>query len=136
MTRTVRIADPAELAAAETLALAAELAAYARAAHDPVAMLEAARLLMPLPRDALAAGAPTPPALFAEARLLAANDRAMLSEIDAVQYGFTRPIAGCYAADSWVVRYQGNGTGLRAAPAPALRFRIGEPVWHGAVKPA
>lgn len=130
MTRTVRIADPAELAAAETLALAAELAAYARAAHDALAMLEAARLLVSVPRETLAAGSPTPPALFAEARLLAANDRAVLSEIDAIQYGFTRPIAGCYAADTWVVRHQGNGIGLRAASGPPLRFRIGEPVWH------
>lgn len=136
MTRTVRIADPAELAAAETVGLATELTAYARAAHDPIAMIEAARLLAMLPREAFTAGMPTPRALFAEARLLAAGDRAMLSEIDAIQYGFTRPIAGGYAADTWVVRYRGNGIGLRAAPAPMLRFRIGEPVWHGAVKPA
>ena len=134
MTRTARIVDPAELAAAETFGLAAELASYARAAADPVAMIEAGRLLATLPHQAFAPGAATPPALFAEARLLAAGNRALLIEIDAVQYGCARPVAGCYAADSWVVRYHGNGIGLRAASAPNLRFRIGEPVWHGTVK--
>ena len=136
MTRTARIIDPAELAVAQTTALAAELADYARAAADSVAMIEAARLLATLPRDAFAPGAATPPALFAEARLLAAGNRAILMEIDAVQYGYTRPIAGCYAADTWVVRYAGNGIGLRAAAAPNLRFRIGEPVWSGTVRAA
>ncbi|MEG3182001.1 hypothetical protein [Sphingomonas sp. LT1P40] len=131
MTRTVRIADPAELAAAETLGLAAELAGYARAARDAVAMIEAARLLATLPREAFAPGAATPPALFAEARLLANGDRALLSEINAVQYGYTRPIAGCYVADSWVVAYRGNGIGLTATQPANLRFRIGEPVWNG-----
>ena len=136
MTRTARIVDPAELAAAQTIGLAAELAAYARAATDPVAMIEAARLLATLPREALAPGAATPPALFAEARLLATGDRAILSEIDAIQYGYTRPIAGCYVAETWVVRYAGNGIGLHPAAAPNLRFRIGEPKWSDAVKVA
>ncbi len=133
MTRTVRIADPAEIAAAEALGLAAELASYARAARDAVAMIEAARLLATLPPEAFAPGAATPPALFAEARLLANGDRALLSEINAVQYGYTRPIAGCYVADSWVVAWQGNGIGLTATTPNNLRFRVGEPVWHGPV---
>ena len=134
MTRTARIVDPAELAAAQTIALAAELADYARAAADSVAMIEAARLLATLAPQAFAPGAATAPALFAEARLLAAGNRTILMEIDAVQYGRTRPIAGCYAADTWVVRYAGNGIGLRAATAPSLRFRIGEPVWREPIK--
>ena len=134
MTRTARIVDPAELAAAQTSVLAAELADYARAAADPMAMIEAARLLATLSPQAFAPGAATPPALFAEARLLAAGNRMILMEIDAVQYGCTRPIAGCYAADTWVVRYTGNGIGLRTAATPSLRFRIGEPVWRGPIK--
>ncbi|MBX3593707.1 hypothetical protein [Sphingomonas sp.] len=133
MTRTVRIADPAELASAETRAIAGELIAYARSAADAVAMLEAARLLATLPREAFGPGAATPATVFAEARLIAAGDRAMLQEIDAIQYGYTRPIAGNYVADSWIVRYAGNGIGLSPAKPTNVRFRIGEPVWTAPV---
>ena len=135
MTRTVHIVDPAatDIDAARNIALSGELASYARAAQDPLAMVEAAKLLSTLPRAMFAPGATTAAALYAEARLLARNDRAMLAEIDAVQYGYARPArAGCYAADSWVVGYRGNGVGLTANPAPQVRFRVGAPVWNGA----
>ena len=134
MTRTVHIVDPAttDIDAARNIALSGELASYARAAQDPLAMVEAAKLLATLPRAVFAPGATTAAALYAEARLLARSDRAMLAEIDAVQYGYARPARGsCYAAESWVVGYRGNGIGLTANPAPQVRFRVGAPVWSG-----
>jgi hypothetical protein len=134
MTRIVHIVDPAEtdIDAARTIALSGELASYARAAQDALAMVEAAKLLAALPRTVFTPGATTAAALYAEARLLARSDRAMLAEIDAVQYGYARPARGnCYAADSWVVRYRGNGIGLSATPAAQVRFRVGAPVWTG-----
>jgi hypothetical protein len=95
-------------------------------------MVEAAKLLSALPRSVFAPGATTAAALYAEARLLARSDPAMLAEIDAVQYGYARPARGnCYAAESWVVGYRGNGIGLTANPAPQMRFRVGAPVWNG-----
>ncbi len=134
MTRTVHIVDPAttDIDAARNIALSGELASYARAAQDPLAMVEAAKLLSTLPRSVFAPGATTAAALYAEARLLARSDPAMLAEIDAVQYGYARPARGnCYAAESWVVGYRGNGIGLTANPAPQMRFRVGAPVWNG-----
>ena len=134
MTRTVHIVDPAttDIDAARNIALSGELASYARSAQDPLAMVEAAKLLATLPRAVFAPGATTAAALYAEARLLARSDRAMLAEIDAVQYGYARPARGsCYAAESWVVGYRGNGIGLTANPAPQVRFRVGAPVWSG-----
>lgn len=134
MTKIVHIVDPAEtdIDAARSIALSGELASYARAAQDPLAMVEAAKLLAALPRNVFAPGATTAAALYAEARLLARSDRAMLAEIDAVQYGYARPARGaCYAAESWVVGYRGNGIGLPATPAPQVRFRVGAPVWTG-----
>lgn len=131
MTRTARIVDPAEIDAAETFALAVELATYARAAHDAIAMIEAARLLTPLPREAFSPHSATPISLLAEARIIASGDNRMLAEIDAVQHGRPRPVASCYAADSWVVAWRGNGIGLSATPAPRVAFRIGEPAWTG-----
>lgn len=135
MTRTVHIADPAQIDidAARNIALSGELASYARAAADPLAMIEAAKLLAALPREIFAPGATTPAALYAEARLLARGDRAMLGEINAVQYGFSRPSTGSYAAESWIVGYRGNGIGLTAAPRPQMRFRVGAPIWAGPV---
>lgn len=134
MTRTVHIVDPAttDIDAARNIALSGELASYARAAQDPLAMVEAAKLLATLSRSVFAPGATTAAALYAEARLLARSDPAMLAEIDAVQYGYARPARGnCYAAESWVVGYRGNGIGLTANPAPQVRFRVGAPVWNG-----
>ena len=134
MTRTVHIVDPAttDIDAARNIALSGELASYARAAQDPLAMVEAAKLLSTLPRSVFAPGATTAVALYAEARLLARSDPAMLAEIDAVQYGYARPArGGCYAAESWVVDYRGNGIGLTANPVPQMRFRVGAPVWNG-----
>ncbi len=135
MNRTVHIADPAQIDidAARTIALSGELASYARAAADPLAMIEAAKLLGALPREDFPRGATTPAALYAEARLLARGDRAMLLEIDAVQYGYARPATGGYAAESWVVDYRGNGIGLSATPRPRMRFRVGAPVWTGPI---
>lgn len=132
MTKIVHIVDPADtdIDAARAIALSGELASYARAAQDPLAMVEAAKLLAALPRSVFAPGATTAAALYAEARLLARSDPAMLAEIDAVQYGYARPArGGCYAADSWVVDYRGNGIGLSATPAPQVRFRVGAPTW-------
>lgn len=129
MTSPANIADAHAPSIPQQIALAGELASYARAARDPLAMIEAARVLVALPRHVFAPGATTPAALYAEARLLAAGDRTMLQEIDAVQYGYTRPIAGCYVADSWIVQHQGNGTNLSATPRPNIRLGIGEPVW-------
>ncbi|WP_066682397.1 hypothetical protein [Sphingomonas sp. CCH9-E2] len=134
MTKIVHIVDPAEIDidAARAIALSGELASYARAAQDPLAMVEAAKLLAALPHSVFTPGATTAAALYAEARLLARSDPAMLAEIDAVQYGFARPARGsCYAAESWVVGYRGNGVGLSATPAPQVRFRVGAPVWTG-----
>ncbi|WP_337847725.1 hypothetical protein [Sphingomonas sp.] len=132
MTKIVHIVDPADtdIDAARAIALSGELASYARAAQDPLAMVEAAKLLAALPRAVFTPGATTAAALYAEARLLARSDPAMLAEIDAVQYGYARPTRGaCYAADSWVVGYRGNGIGLSATPAPQVRFRVGAPNW-------
>lgn len=134
MTKIVHIVDPADtdIDAARAIALSGELASYARAAQDPLAMVEAAKLLAALPRTVFTPGATTAAALYAEARLLARSDPAMLAEIDAVQYGYARPARGnCYAAESWVVGYRGNGIGLSATPAPQVRFRVGAPVWTG-----
>lgn len=134
MTKIVHIVDLAttDIDAARNIALSGELASYARAAQDPLAMLEAAKLLATLPRSVFAPGATTAATLYAEARLLARSDPAMLAEIDAVQYGYARPARGtCYAAESWVVGYKGNGVGLSATPAPQVRFRVGAPAWTG-----
>lgn len=131
MTKIVHIVDPADtdIDAARTIALSGELASYARAAQDPLAMIEAAKLLATLPRSVFNPGATTAAALYAEARLLARSNRTMLAEIDAVQYGYAR--GSCYAAESWVIGYKGNGIGLSAIPAPQVRFRVGAPIWTG-----
>ena len=65
--------------------------------------------------------------------LLARSDPGMLREVDAVQYGYTRPATATYAAESWVVGYRGNGLCLTATQRPRLRFRVGAPVWTGPV---
>lgn len=130
----VTVADPCE-----TIALAAELAAYARAAGDALAMLEAARALAPLPRAAFAPGAATPAMYFGEARILAEGDAPLLAEIDAIQHGRPRPASRAagsgYAAPIWIVRHRGTGARLTplATALPPLRNR--SPVW-GTARPA
>lgn len=103
---------------AETITLAHELASYARAAADPVAMIEAARTLRSVPRDLITAGMATPATLFAEARILAESDGEMLAEIDWVQHDTPRTVrivGGDYMQDVWAVAHRGDGTGLKLA---------------------
>jgi hypothetical protein len=119
MTDTAAIRQSATPASpAETIALANELASYARAAADPVAMIEAARTLRSVPRDLFTAGMATPSMLFAEARILADSDPEMLAEIDWVQHDTPRTVrivGGNYVQDVWAVAHRGNGTGLKPA---------------------
>lgn len=121
---------------AETMSLAAELASYARAAGDPLAMLEAARTLRGVPRDLFRAGMPTPATMFAEARILASDDPEMLAEIDWVQNDTPRTVrvvGGRYAAESWPVRHSGDGKGLSPMVTTLPRLRNAAAMWGGAV---
>lgn len=120
----------------QTRALAAELAAYARAAADPLAMLEAARALRALPRDSFPVGAATPATMFAEARILASDDPEMLAEIDWVQNDTPRTVrivGGRYAAESWAVRHSGDGIGLKPVVSTIPPLRNTATIWGGAV---
>jgi hypothetical protein len=120
----------------ETVALAAEIATYARAAGDAIAMLEAARALLTVPREVFRPGAPTPAMLFAEARILAGGDAGLLAEIDWVQHGRERAIQvaqGSYAAKNWVVRHGGDGTALKPVVTQMPKLHNRAAVWGGTV---
>jgi hypothetical protein len=117
---------------AQTIALAAELASYARAAADPLAMIEAARTLRGVQRDLLKPGMSTPAMLFGEARILSEGDAEMLAEIDWAQNDTPRTVrvvGGRYAVESWAVRHAGDGTGLKPAVHVLPPLRNSGAVW-------
>lgn len=133
MTDAAAIQQPATPATpAQTIAPANELASYARAAADVVAMIEAARTLRSVPRDLFTAGMATPATLFAEARILADNDPEMLAEIDWVQNDAPRTVrivGGNYVQDVWSVRHRGDGTGLKPAVNTLPPLKNSGAVW-------
>lgn len=127
---TIQPAAPAS--PAEAISLAAELASYARAAADPLAMIEAARTLRSVQREFLKPGMATPATLFAEARILAEGDMDMLAEIDWVQNDTPRTVrivGGDYVAQSWAVRHAGDGSGLKPVVSTLPPLRNGGTVW-------
>lgn len=116
----------------QTMALAAELASYARAANDPVAMIEAARTLRGVPRDLFRPGMATPAMFFGEACILAEGDAEMLAEIDWVQNDTPRTVrivGGNYAAERWRVRHAGDGMGLKPVVSTLPPLRNAGAVW-------
>jgi hypothetical protein len=132
MTDTATIQPAAAASPAETISLASELANYARAAADPLAMIEAARTLRSVPRDLFTAGMATPATLFAEARILADGDLELLAEIDWVQNDKPRTVrivGGDSVAESWAVRHRGDGIGLKAAVNTLPPLRNAGAVW-------
>lgn len=134
MTDATTIAQPAAPASpAETISLANELASYARAAADPLAMIEAARTLRGVPRDLFTAGMATPATMFGEARILAEGDPEMLAEIDWVQNDTPRTVrivGGNYVQDVWAVRHSGEGVGLKPAINTLPPLKNSNAVWR------
>jgi hypothetical protein len=117
---------------AQTMSLAAELASYARAAADPLAMIEAARTLRGVQRELFKPGMATPATMFAEARILAEGDPEMLAEIDWVQNDTPRTlriVGGNYVAESWALRHQGDGIGLKPVVNTLPPLRNARAVW-------
>ncbi len=132
MTDLSAIQSTAPATPAETIALTAELASYARAAADPLAMIEAARTLRTVQRELLTPGMATPATLFAEARILAEGDMDMLAEIDWVQNDTPRTVrivGGDYVAQSWAVRHAGDGSGLTPVVNTLPPLRNAGAVW-------